>query len=765
MPSSPKTSYPIVAGLAVSLAALAAIGWAQEAVAPVGNLVVNGDFEQVDAEGNPTNWAVRDWSTRQPGLPPQASGSVQRKGYVGPRCLVLTGQSFPVFFGYFTQPVTVGPRPPERLLLSLWYLTQQSPQADVSVNTFAENFTVAEWGTPVLTSEVLPLDDSPRWRCQTWEIICPPSAQQLVVMVRIHGAGTLRVDGVSLRPLPSEVGCEVLSAGVVTDLSGARECRFRLTNRASKPLELAANLEAGAPRAPRAATSQRLTLPATGTEDVALRYTYPVDTPHRLRLTLTSPQPGDVYFSEEWEVPGLVDGRLVEPAFRSSLLASLPGEEVRVAGRVNATPELRSKITLRALLMGASTAETEAELDSEGRYSLSLSARDMLAGNYGVQLQALVNGRAVGGTTIPVSKQAPREPEVAYDAKLRLHADGKPAFPLGIYYALEPADLAEVSAAGFNAVVLPARTASTATMDRMAALGLWALISSASMEDGFWAHITEKYSDRRELLGWYPLQRPDSTVPPAQPALMADLYGRLSRMDPAHPVCLALGSPSRMADYTGCSDVLMTWTAPRPVGDLRSVDMVIKYGLQLAAGRRPVWPVIQLAGAAYTEDRRLDPTGAGRPPTPEEFRCMVYLSLARGAQGVFCYALTSPSSGTQRAWDVRKDAAPLWEMAKVVAGQVKALSPALLDSEPISIESDVDPAQVAMRGMRYGDYGYIIVANPTAEAVPLRFSLPQTSARELSLGFAEGMVAAGADGAFADTIEPHGVRTYVVRWQ
>jgi hypothetical protein len=220
-----------------------------------------------------------------------------------------------------------------------------------------------------------------------------------------------------------------------------------------------------------------------------------------------------------------------------------------------------------------------------------------------------------------------------------------------------------------------------------------------------------------------------------------------------------------MADYAHCADVLMPWTAPKPVGDLRSVDMMIQRALSVVGGRQPVWPIIQMTGGAYSEDIRLDPAGAGRPPSPQEFRCMVYLALARGAQGVFCYALTSPSARSQLAWDVRRDAAPLWEMAKVVAGQVQALSPALLEGAPITVSSDCDPATLAIRGVKYAEYGYILVANPTAEPVPVSFSLPGIPAAQLSLGFDEGKIEADATGVFSDTIEPHGVRTYVLSWQ
>jgi hypothetical protein len=220
-----------------------------------------------------------------------------------------------------------------------------------------------------------------------------------------------------------------------------------------------------------------------------------------------------------------------------------------------------------------------------------------------------------------------------------------------------------------------------------------------------------------------------------------------------------------MDSYAPYCDVIMPWTEPAPPGDLRPVDLMIGRAIEIAAGAKPVWPIIQMVGAAYAQDSSLDPQGNGRSPTPEEFRCMVYLALARGAGGVFCYALTSPRSRTQRAYDIRQDAPQLWEMVQKVAVQVRALSPALLDGEPLEVKPDGLREGVAVRGLRHKEYGYVIIANANAESVPLRFSVPGFKGQELGLGFDEGSLTATAEGLFADTLGPHAVRTYVAKWE
>lgn len=724
-----------------------------------GELLANGDFELADAQNLPVNWAVR-----QTGDAAHARAQVAAKGgQVGPRCLQLTGESTPLFFGCFAQPVTLGAQPPERLLLVLWYRTTGNPGAEIGVTTFNQNFGVAEWQTPVLTSESLNLDEAPAWRCVAWPLRIIPSARQLIVTLRIHGAGDLFVDGVSLRATPGEIGCLVQEAGLVTGLKGDRLCRVQLTNRTAQAQELAVALTATSAKGPRAAQDARVTVPAQGDQTVELHYNYPLNLTHHLQVDVTSPKPGALYDRREQLVPGLIEGHLVAPRFRAMLLNSLALPEIVVTGRLNATEELRREMQLRASLLGVSTATAEPKVEPDGRFRVTLPATGLLSGNYGVELVAGDGKTEFARLNLPLIKPEARGPEVAYDDHLRLRVDGQARFPLGIYYATEGRDLADAAAAGFNFVVMPSRTTSVARMNDAARLGLSVLVSSASAETGFWKNQFDKYGRRPELGGWYVLQRPESQSPAPPPEFMADLYVRLRALDPTHPVALALGSLSLMEAYAPCCDLLMPWTEPEPPGDLRAADTTIQHALALAKGEKPVWPVIQITGAAYSQDSRLDTEGLGRPPTPAEFRCMAYLALARGAQGLFCYALSTPSGRNQRPYDVRRDAPALWAAVQATAGQIKALSPALLTGEPVNIKYDCGSTAVVLRGLRYEGYAYLLAVNPAPAPQTVFFETPDLKVQELQFGFETGKLTGTAQGTFGDTLEPYGVRVYTAK--
>lgn len=751
MPSSRKTRYALWLVLLPGVLAVT-LAWAQQP----GNLLANGDFEAADAEGGPSDWSIRDWGDRS-----QAVAKLTTGGNVGPHCLLIKGASRPLFYGVFSRPLTVGPEPPREMLLSFWYRTVASPEADVSVSTFHENFSVAEWRTPVLTSEHMPLAETKGWKLATWRFPLLPSSQQLTVMLRILGAGELWVDGASLRALPTEVDCQVLEAGLVTDLRGTRRCQVKLANRTGAPLPVVVNLEATAPKAPRVTSSARLTLPASGEETATLTYNYPLDLAPDLVLNINGNQPTVLYDQERLVAPALIDAQIQSPLFRSMVLQTIATPEVKVAGRLRATPELIRQLQIHGQLLGVSSATADATPDETGAFQLALPTAALLSGNYAVKLEALQGQRPVSHRELPVSKRENKGSEVAYDDSLRLCQGGQPIFPLGLFYATEPQDYRDAAEAGFNTLVLPSRVTSLRNLDDAAKLGLSVIVSSANQETSFWSSMAEKYTPRPELLGWYPLQKPDTQMPATPPALMADLYDRLRNLDPAHPVCMSLGSLSRMAAYAPYCDVLLPWTEPEPVGDLRSVDLMLCQAQALAAGRRPVWPIIPMAGATATQDARLDPQGAGRPPTPAEFRCMAYLALARGAQGLFCYALNMPGSREVRPYDVRREAPELWAMVRTVGLQVKALMPALIKGQPVALKGDCGVC--AVRALRYEGYVYILAANPSSEPQAVFFTIPDCPVGELSLGFDTGTVTGPGNGSFGDQLPPQTARVYVAK--
>lgn len=718
-------------------------------------LIANGGFEALNAEGGAENWAVRNFGQDQT----HATSRLVGKAPLGARCLQLEGTSRPIIYGCFSHPVTLPQPTPDELLLTVYYRTVQSPQADLSLTTFAEDFTEKEWATPVLSSENVPLESSPGWRSLSWVVRLLPGARQAIVMVRIHGAGSIFIDGASLRPRPAEVACEVLEAGLVQGPRGPRQCLLNLTNRTEAPLPVTVQLEATAPKAPRSTATAKVTLPPGKTQPLTLNYGYPTDTTHALALTLSGPQPGQVLDYQFCQVPGLIDAQLVRPAFRSALLSTLPGAEVLVRGRLNAPAEWASKLKLQARLVGLGVTSPEFSPEANGHWECTLSATTLLSGTYAVEVTARERGAVVGTLTLPLTKPENKPCEAGYDERLRLWHNGQLKLPVGLFYAVDETDFAAAAEAGFNTLVLPARLAGTRAMEQAAKLGLSVIVSSATMEQDFWKNASEKYNQTPELLGWYPLQKPGSQVPPVHPALMADIYGRLRVLDPRHPVCLALDSLSRLEPYAAWCDVLMPWTEPEPAGDLRSVDAMLQRAVAVVDGRRPLWAVLQITGAAWSQDSRLDPAGIGRPPTPEEYRCMVYLAFARGASGIFDYALRIPQHRDQREYSVQRDAPELWQMIRRVGQELKALTPVLLEGEPLAIEAP-DKA-VALRGYKYNGVSYILAVNPTPTAVPVAFKVPGLLDSQLEVAFDARKLVGPGGGQFGDQLEPHAVRVYM----
>jgi hypothetical protein len=726
------------------------------ALAARDNLLLNGGFEAMDLKQGPESWAVRTWDSR-----PDATLKVVPGGRFGARALQLEGKTHPLLFGCFSHPVTLSDPTPRQLLLALTYRTLKSPQADVSVTTFGEDFAQTEWATPVLTSEALLLHDSPAWRTVTWKITVMPGARQAVVMVRIHGAGTLWVDGVSLVAQPGSVTCEVLEAGTVTSLRHTRQCRVRLTSNRPERTTVNVTLTATALTAtgPRGSAVQRVVLEPGRAQELTLPYSYALHLPHALQVLVTGLQPDEVLAEEKLRAPSLLDGTLLSPAFRATLLQSLPLEELVARGSLHAIPALRQGMRLTGRLAGSATPARNLPLGPEGQWELRHPATGLLAGQYGLQLIAYQGAAEVARLDLPIQRSGPRDAEAGYDDRLRLFVGGQPLFPMGLHYLSDEDQFTALSEAGFNTLILPSRLAGMNRVQALAQSGLRVVISSSSLESSFWRTMQEKFVRSPEVIGWYVLHKPATQMPPVAPEMMLDLGQRIAVLDPARPVLLAEASVSHLVDYVPACDVLMPWTEPEPPGDLRSVDVMLREAMAAAGGHKPVWPMLPLTGMAYSTDVRLDPKTTGRPPTPAEYRCMAFLALARGANGLFAHGHLVPAARNQRAYHVAVDAPPLWEMAQTVAAQVRIIAPILLYGEPVEITGD--SPQVALRALRYREGTYILAANISAEASPLTFRVPSLTSPELQLAFDNRRLVSPQAGLYSEVLEPHGVRLYV----
>ena len=349
------------------------------------NLLLNGGFEAIDLQQGPESWAVRTWDAN-----PEATVKVVPRGRFGQRSLQMEGHTHPLLFGCFSHPVHLPQPVPRQLLLSLTYRTLKAPQAEVSVATFADDFTRSEWATPVLTSESLLLHDNAAWQTVTWKITLMPAARQAVVMLLIQGAGTLWVDGVSLIPLPGSVTSELLEAGTATNLRGVRQCQLRLTSHRAQPLPIKVTRTATplSSTGPRGSAARQLQLEPNRPQELTIPYNYPLTEPHQLQVLVTGLQPDEVLAEETRSAPRMLDGRIVAPAFRSTLLPSLPLSELIARGQLHATPALRQGLRLTGRLVGAAAPAGDLKLGPQSQWELPQPAEGLLAGDYGRQIFA-----------------------------------------------------------------------------------------------------------------------------------------------------------------------------------------------------------------------------------------------------------------------------------------------------------------------------------------------------------------------------------------
>jgi len=218
-------------------------------------------------------------------------------------------------------------------------------------------------------------------------------------------------------------------------------------------------------------------------------------------------------------------------------------------------------------------------------------------------------------------------------------------FPVGIF-AATPDDLAAIRAAGFNAV--QSYDSRPEIIRRMAAacrkLGLKFLPNFRSYQ----ADISRDLGGNPELLGFYIEDEPEGRS--VSPESMQALKESLKNDHPDVLTAVAMLRPQMVAAYRQAADVFMI--DPYPVPHMPMTWL--SDSLEEAARHVPkehLWAVIQAFGG-----EKWGSHGWPRRPTYEEMRCLTYLSLVHGTQGIFYFSYP----------EVRADAASWKSLQKIV---------------------------------------------------------------------------------------------------
>ncbi len=428
-------------------------------------------------------------------------------------------------------------------------------------------------------------------------------------------------------------------------------------------------------------------------------------------------------------------------------------------------------------------------------------------GRHPVRVAALdAQGRAVVGGDAEVVKQAPNPgAEVKIDRFRRvvLH-NGKPFFPFGMighrWTSKSDIHLRRLADAGFTAVQRSARLSPNrygkpepsaaasvadtpafydkaaeyglAVMDFTIDVGSQAGLPGDDPEASRWLFEAQRSQletmararrNRPNLLANYSVDEPNLVDMNSRIAVAEWYYTALQEWDPYHPVFLLFsgGIPP--------GDNWVRW------GEILAQDVYIAPGWG-AFRSEPNY----LAVSTVRVKRRADAVNkvtwmmpvteaidSGRWPialSPAEQRAATYLALIHGTKGLFYFARTALFSQ------------PMWETLSALAGEVKALAPALLEGDRLPVRVEYRPGvydiaaeqcpDVQARVFQHPDSQswILLAANSRWYPVNTTFALDglsdgQTVKRLFGGSPSEWTI---RDGTFSETLERFGTRAYEI---
>lgn len=321
--------------------------------------------------------------------------------------------------------------------------------------------------------------------------------------------------------------------------------------------------------------------------------------------------------------------------------------------------------------------------------------------------------------------QSPTQRRVTFDRFNRTYVDGKLFFPLGMFAnRLNKAELDIYRKGPFNCI-LPYRMADD-TFDLCRDAGVFCVPSIISYVNG--VRFTRKGCETREsslkaiesyvrryrnhpaLLAWYTCdEAPLRNLP-----TMTEVHDLVNDLDPNHPVYIVLDRPEHVRQYMPAFDVI--GLDPYPIGNNRGgIETAYGWAAEAKTGMysfRPMWNVPQAYNWYWHAARRKaagnDPTL--KFPTREEFRSMIWQSIAAGANGLIPY-----SFGDMR-YNAKPDEFPvLWSMVCEEMSQIATRTDILL-SEPGPEISEL-PSGTAARTWRLKGRVFVLVCNLTRAPV------------------------------------------------
>jgi hypothetical protein len=332
-------------------------------------------------------------------------------------------------------------------------------------------------------------------------------------------------------------------------------------------------------------------------------------------------------------------------------------------------------------------------------------------GQYTLTIKSTFKGREVYSRNVDIFAGDETHDAVKIDGENRLVIDGKPIFPLMVYHTFIE-DVPTLAKIGFSFFTprypnsplmgLPTRDDKTIAiaqeyLDTAKANHIYMISGGGIFGAG--GGSTEINTKGIEALTndpalglWYGADEPGrDRILQLQPGYTA------AKQIGARPIFSVTNRSDHMQRLAETVDILGSDPYPIPNVSLRSVADFTKYCVDATAGLKPVWTVIPQYGS--------------KRPTEQELRCMAYLAIASGAQGLGIYAWDDRNGVTKEGWrtgDYPEDLAIL----QTVIGELNQLQNVLIipnSTRVLSLAPDNPAIHVAMK--ESGNARYLFVVN------------------------------------------------------
>lgn len=655
-------------------------------------------------------------------------------------------------------------------LLSLWYKTgtaDRSPAA-VSILSYKEPFAARGFKTPSTGYVTVSLPPSTNWRQWTMRYHMPNEAVEAIVMPRVSGVGELWVDDVSMAPA-GQAEIKLSAAGQIAKLPDQR----RYAGTVTAPEGLKCELQVYSATAGRA-------MAAYSGED--FDFEQKLAEGQSLQAYLVDPATRTVYAATTLPAPPLVGFSFTSPSYRRSIHASSPAEKVGGVLKINAAPGLLKSAKF-ATGIGAEGAKPKlsALRAAAAEQRVAESIRQGATGKMTLQITVQVGGQIVtreeAFTILPAAPKGTREVTVGPNNELLM--DGKPFFARG-FMGGNPEVYEPVVKAGYNVGMTFGDTVESAIkfMDGCQRMGIFMVTGlpnrymTAKDPEGLREAI-RKVRNHPALLGYYFPDEPSPSREGLAPADFAKYYQIMLEEDPYHPVMTTLCEPELTDDYAPSLDLILldpypVTRSPRP---LTMVSDWLLRARELVADRKPVWFVPQTFGGDVIEG--CPASYSWLTPSPEQERCMIYLGLAVGAQGLlpYCYHVYTGHDAKLKEegkwpWTLggylpEKQPA-LWASLAQVGRELQALAPALTRPSRMWQEKGLFLREIAPSA---GEPGYLIAVNPSeTQSVETTVRLQTKLAGLAQLKDIDAKMAAAkvAGGKVSVALQPRQVGVYVL---